>query len=541
MTFFPALLRLWNSALSDSPAASPVDWSRLAEPQADQYDTDVVLQLAESTTSTSRPWPYVRTEVGQSPVVFDGQVAIRYVYTELPEFRSLSARYPDAPLDHPNIRKAVEHVRSWPTAFAQCQRLLEAIHPAIDPRIPMESTEIYRGSACHSYEVLFGTMWATIFCPIGLAEAIVHEMAHQKLRALGVSFESATTVVGNNPSDLYVSPIIKDRLRPMTAVLHAEYSYVYVTALDIHILRAELDPARRSILRRVLATNLSRIQEGYETICKHLILGEHGEEFMKGFSRWAEETISAAKDLLGANDALRSAPTAAARGRYAGHAAVAAKPLPNIDTRSNTIRTSDREVEVLLTFNTPRIVLLGNVLSDGECDALIEYCEPLLSRSTVVSGAEGTVQVHENRTSYGVELRRGETALITQIEARLAALANWPVERGENLQVLRYNPGEEYRAHFDWMNPELPALRKHMGTGGQRLGTFVLYLSTVESGGGTSFPAIGLEVTPKKGGAVFFVNTDSQYVPDQLTLHAGSPVFKGVKFIANKWLLEREF
>jgi prolyl 4-hydroxylase len=79
-----------------------------------------------------------------------------------------------------------------------------------------------------------------------------------------------------------------------------------------------------------------------------------------------------------------------------------------------------------------------------------------------------------------------------------------------------------------------------MGTGGQRLGTFILYLNTVESGGGTSFPAIGLEVIPKKCGAVFFVNTDSQYVPDQLTLHAGSPVVKGVKFIANKWLLERE-
>jgi prolyl 4-hydroxylase len=148
--------------------------------------------------------------------------------------------------------------------------------------------------------------------------------------------------------------------------------------------------------------------------------------------------------------------------------------------------------------------------------------------------------VHQNRTSRDVMLRRGETAIIARIEARLAALAQWPVERCEGMQILRYDAGNEYRAHFDWMNPDLPGLRKHMEVGGQRLGTFVLYLSKVESGGGTSFPAVGLEVMPKKGGAVFFVNTDSQRVPDQLTLHAGSPVIKGVKFVANKWLRERE-
>jgi len=87
----------------------------------------------------------------------------------LPEFESFSAHYPDAPADHPNIALAAEYVRLWPAAFTLCQRLLEAIHPAIDERIPLESTEIYRGSSCRSFEPLFGTMWATIFCPIGLA------------------------------------------------------------------------------------------------------------------------------------------------------------------------------------------------------------------------------------------------------------------------------------------------------------------------------------------------------------------------------------
>jgi prolyl 4-hydroxylase len=529
--------------LPESSFMKAIDWSRLAEPQADQYDTSVALGLASATTSASRPEPYRRTAPGNSPAVFDGQVAVRYVYDPLPEFKQLSEQFPNAPLDHRNIARAVEYVRTWPTAFTQCQHLLEAIHPALHPQMPVESRAVYRGSLCHSYERLFGTMWATIFCPVGLAESIVHEMAHQKLRVLGVSFESATNVVGNSPSELFVSPVIKDRLRPLMAVLHAEYSYVYVTTLDIHILQAERDPARRKVFESVLERNLARIEEGYGTLKSHFKPGEHGAEFMRGFFAWTDRTIESARDLLAKGDSSGlkpvQAPTSKTGAENGAKQTAALKRLPDIHTGASTIRTPDRNVEVLLTFKSPRIVVLGNVLSDEECDALTRYCEPRLTRSSVLAGAEGAVEVHPNRTSSGAELRREETAVVSRIEARLAALAQWPAECSEGLQVLRYGVTEEYKPHFDWIPPDMPGLKKHLEVAGQRLGTFVLYLSDVEAGGGTSFPSIGLEVMPQKGGAVFFVNTDSNLVPDQLTLHAGSPVVKGVKYIANKWLRER--
>ena len=105
-------------------------------------------------------------------------------------------------------------------------------------------------------------------------------------------------MVGNDGSDLYVSPIIKDRLRPMTAVLHAEYSYVYVTTLDIHILKAERDESRKTVIAGVLERNLSRIKEGYETIRKHFKTGQHGTEFIKGLSTWIDNTITLAEDTL---------------------------------------------------------------------------------------------------------------------------------------------------------------------------------------------------------------------------------------------------
>ncbi len=509
-----------------------LDWSRLAEPQADQYDTNAILQLASSTTSPARPNPYQRRPVEDSPSVFDGCVAVRYVYHESPEFESLAMQYPDAPLDHQNIVIAAEYVRTWPIAFTQCRQLLDSIHPALHPEMPLESSEIYRGSLCHSYESLFGTMWATIFCPLGLAEAMVHEVAHQKLRVLGVSVESATAIVGNDPTDLYVSPIIKDRLRPLTAVLHAAYSYVHVTALDIAIVKAEQNPVRREVMCGVLETNLTRIEEGYETLRKHLIPAAHGKEFIQSFFAWTERTIDVGRNLLRHSASVTS-------GDYLAGPAIGSQTFPHIDTSANTLLVGNREVEILMRFKSPGIMLLGNVLSDEECDALVAHCEPRLERSEVVSDAEGNVGTYPTRTSLGVMLQRGETQLIAGIEARLEALAHWPVACSEGLQVVRYDVRDEYQAHFDWIDPNLPGLQQHLQHGGQRVATFILYLSNVEAGGTTSFPSLGLEIVPRKGAALFFVNTDSHLVPDELTLHAGNPVMKGIKFVANKWLRQR--
>lgn len=215
--------------------------------------------------------------------------------------------------------------------------------------------------------------------------------------------------------------------------------------------------------------------------------------------------------------------------------------MPSIDTSAPVVRTPDREVHVLMALKSPRIVLLGNVLGDDECDELLAYSEVRLQRSPVVSEVDGKTEVHAHRTSRGAMFNRGESALIERIEARLAALTAWPAERGEGLQVLRYEHGDEYRPHYDWFNPDLPGPRKHLERGGQRVATIITYLSDVEAGGATSFPNIGLEIQPRKGCAIFFANTDTWGVLDQQTLHAGEPVVRGVKYIATKWLREREY
>ncbi len=199
----------------------------------------------------------------------------------------------------------------------------------------------------------------------------------------------------------------------------------------------------------------------------------------------------------------------------------------------------DRRVHVLNSMNNPRIVVVGNLLSDQECDELIELAKPRLARSLTVATKTGGEEVNDDRTSNGMFFQRGEHGVVQRLEQRLARLLNWPEENGEGLQVLHYRPGAEYKPHYDYFDPAEPGTPTILKRGGQRVATVVMYLSEPEKGGGTTFPDVNLEVAPKRGNAVFF-SYDRPH-PVTRTLHGGAPVLAGEKWIATKWLRERRF
>jgi len=218
-----------------------------------------------------------------------------------------------------------------------------------------------------------------------------------------------------------------------------------------------------------------------------------------------------------------------------------AKHLPDLDLSQSPrqIDVGDRMVDVIASLNQPRVVVLGNLLSAEECDALIQSARPQLARSLTVATKTGGEELNPDRTSSGTFFARGQTPEVTRIEARIARLLSWPVEHGEGLQVLHYQPGAEYKPHYDYFDPDEPGTPTILKRGGQRLATLVMYLSEPARGGGTTFPDAGLEVAPVRGNAVFF-NYDRPH-PSTRTLHGGAPVIEGDKWVATKWLREREF
>ncbi|AMO22136.1 2OG-Fe(II) oxygenase [Ramlibacter solisilvae] len=214
-------------------------------------------------------------------------------------------------------------------------------------------------------------------------------------------------------------------------------------------------------------------------------------------------------------------------------------PEPHLDDAPLYVDAGDRKVCVLQSMYNPRVVVFGDLLSDQECEQLIEFARPRMARSLTVQTKTGGEEVNQDRTSQGMFFARGENELIARIEARIARLVNWPVENGEGVQVLRYVPGAEYKPHYDYFDPNEPGTPTILRRGGQRVGTLIMYLAEPEKGGGTSFPDVHLEVAPKRGNGVFF-SYDRAH-PSTKSLHGGAPVLSGEKWIATKWLRERRF
>ena len=214
-------------------------------------------------------------------------------------------------------------------------------------------------------------------------------------------------------------------------------------------------------------------------------------------------------------------------------------PEPDLTQSPTFIQTADRRVDILTVVKHPRVVVFGNLLSDEECESLIELSQPKLARSQTVDNQTGGEEVNSARTSDGMFFSRAEHPVVERVEKRLAELVKWPFENGEGLQVLRYRMGAQYVPHYDYFDPAQPGTAKIVQRGGQRVATIVMYLRTPERGGATIFPDIGLEVQPVKGSGVFF-SYDRPH-PDTKTLHGGTPVTLGEKYVVTKWLRESEF
>ncbi|CAM6088402.1 unnamed protein product [Calypogeia fissa] len=197
----------------------------------------------------------------------------------------------------------------------------------------------------------------------------------------------------------------------------------------------------------------------------------------------------------------------------------------------------------------PRAFVYYNMLSDEECDHLITLARPNMVKSTVVDSATGRSKDSRVRTSSGTFLNRGQDAIIKGVEEKIAQFTLIPVDHGEGLQVLHYEVGQKYEAHYDYFHDTF-----NTQNGGQRIATVLMYLSDVAAGGETVFPAAkvnnktldwegqskcakaGLAVRPKKGMALLFWSLDPDTQKDPKSLHGGCPVIEGDKWSATKWL-----
>jgi prolyl 4-hydroxylase len=205
------------------------------------------------------------------------------------------------------------------------------------------------------------------------------------------------------------------------------------------------------------------------------------------------------------------------------------------------VRAHDREVRIAMVLANPNVALIDGLLSEQECDKLIQLTSGKMKSSEVVDRQSGGSYQSNVRKSEGCHFERGENALVQRLEERIRALTGIPVDHGEPLQMLHYGIGGEYLAHQDFFEPKDPGSAKLTQVGGQRVATLVMYLNEVAEGGATDFPELELSVKPKKGSGVYFEYHNKAGEIDTRCLHAGMPVARGDKWIVTKWLRERPY
>lgn len=187
----------------------------------------------------------------------------------------------------------------------------------------------------------------------------------------------------------------------------------------------------------------------------------------------------------------------------------------------------------------PYVATFEGVFSTLECEYVMALASAQLRPSQVIDAQSGERRRHPNRTSSSMAFSPyDDDVWLRVLQRRLARLAGLPLHRAEELAVLRYAVGEEYRPHRDYLRPGDPA-EFAADRPGQRVRTIFCYLNDVPAGGATDFPLLGVRIEPRQGRVVMFDNVLDDGTPDASTLHAGMPVERGEKWLATLWLRER--
>mmetsp|Transcript_22610 Transcript_22610/g.74978 ORF Transcript_22610/g.74978 Transcript_22610/m.74978 type:complete len:356 (+) Transcript_22610:99-1166(+) len=186
------------------------------------------------------------------------------------------------------------------------------------------------------------------------------------------------------------------------------------------------------------------------------------------------------------------------------------------------------EYSPLVLSRSPWVVQYHDFLSEVEAQAFRDVCKESFERSLAGD------QLNPVRTSYQCWCNFPKCFAnehIHRVVRRINDLTGTPYDNGEDLQIVRYEPGQFYRTHHDQQSA-------HWTPQGVRVYTFFVYLSDVEAGGGTRFTDLGITVTPKLGRAVLWPSVlDSDLLTGEpKTHHEAVTVEAGVKYAANLWI-----
>lgn len=175
-------------------------------------------------------------------------------------------------------------------------------------------------------------------------------------------------------------------------------------------------------------------------------------------------------------------------------------------------------------------------LDAARCDTLIRLIDANRRPSSLLSDRDDP----DFRTSDSCDMNRYAPE-VQPIDEAIAILLGMAPDHGETMQGQRYAPGQHFRAHHDYFHDTESYWQKMQASGGQRTWTTMIYLNDVADGGATWFPQAGFKIAPRRGLLLAWNNMSPDGSPNPLTLHEGTAVVEGTKYIVTKWFRERSW
>lgn len=197
------------------------------------------------------------------------------------------------------------------------------------------------------------------------------------------------------------------------------------------------------------------------------------------------------------------------------------------------------KVEPSLVLSKCGILQYRNVVSPLVCEYFRLRLKGFLKPSMVHDPVTGKGIQNSVRTSYIVHVTPEHLDWFSlELDMIIETLTGVSRARGESMNLLRYENGQEYKPHYDAIVGQGEQFDNILRDGGQRIKTAITYLSGDYQGGETAFPKLQLTIKAGIGDILIFDNLDEDGNVLLDSYHAGTPVTEGTKWILTKWIRE---
>lgn len=220
-----------------------------------------------------------------------------------------------------------------------------------------------------------------------------------------------------------------------------------------------------------------------------------------------------------------------------------AENIADLDKICQKLEARARQLyhRVELLSSEPWLLQIDDFLDAEEASGLVALAEA----HPFLDGALYTETPHGGQRASATSFCRGQCEWNMQavnFASRTEALLNISALHFEPVQFVRYDPGQYYKQHSDFVHEDVEK------PPGPRLFTLFTYLSPPVRGGETRFPHAGKSVAPLPGRALVWVNAGGyqgrkrfRWLPATHSEHEAMEVLEGTKYIANLWVHNHDF